>query len=235
VSEAGVLDAAPAELPAHVELAALTMLASRVKQRTDQLRTEVGSGWAAGSRQVLTLPNLDVPADPYEVAEVRCDRGSVSAVVSDPDAFLDWVRENAPGEVIEQPAKCLAPDTPPGPLAALLVEVFGRAQTRCTGPFAEPVADVIWSLLLEAGWTLVPVQHRPAETFVREGYAAAVLQLSEQAKEACAPQGLIPAGVTVTLGDPRVYVKVTKDAALQDGFAGQLRWRALVHRLMGEG
>jgi len=125
--------------------------------------------------------------------------------------------------VIDQERKCLTPDTPPAPVALLLAEVFAAAQRRCVGPFAEPVADVIWTLLLDSGWTLAPVQWRLAESFVHPGYVNAVVELSRKQKEPCAPQGLIPAGVTVDIAPPRAYVKVSDDAALQEGFIATLR------------
>lgn len=204
------------------ELGALTMLAGRVKRRADQLRKQV-TDWSAGSKHVLTLPNPDVPEDPYKVGEVRCDSGAATAAVTDPDAFLAWVRVNAPGEVIEQAEKRLAPDEPPVDVGLLLSHVFVKAKARCAGPFAESAADVIWTLLLQAGWTLAPVEVRKADTFVHPGYLNAVLELSRKAKEACAPQGLIPDGVTVSIAPSKAYVKVTDDGALQEGFVATLR------------
>lgn len=217
-----VVDVGPHPISVAQELGALTMLASRVKARADQLRLQV-TDWSAGSKHVLTLPNPDVPDDPYKVGEVRCDGGAVTAAVTDPDAFLAWVRLNAPGEVIDQAEKRLAPDEPPLEVGLLLSEAFVQAKLRCAGPFAEPAADVIWTVLLEAGWTLAPVEVRKADTFVHPGYVNAVLELSKKAKEPCAPQGLIPGGVTVAIAPAKAYVKVTDDGALQEGFVATLR------------
>lgn len=203
------------------ELAALAMLSRRIRRRDGQLRKLVRD-WSVGSKQVLTLPNPDQPADPYKVGEVRADSGSVD-VTFDEDAFLAWCLFNAAEHVIEQPAKRLAPDEPPTPLAVLLTEIHDKARLRSTGPFAEPIADVIWSLLLEAGWTLAPVTVRPAETIVHPGYINSVISLSKKAKEPCAPGGVIPDGVTVHIAPPKPYVWVTEDEALQDGYVAGVR------------
>jgi hypothetical protein len=69
---------------------------------------------------------------------------------------------------------------------------------------------------------LTPVRRVPERTVVQPGYLQAVLDLSKEQKEPCAPGGLIPDGVTVSIAPGKPYVSPTKDRALIEGFLSTL-------------
>lgn len=199
------------------ELLALTMLGTRVKQRCDSLRAEVRD-WSVGTKLVAELPNPDDPRVPYKVGEVRCDGGAVVPRVADQGAFEAWAQDNALDHVVIEKAHCTTAEAPPAYLAGLLGAVFAAAERRCTGPFAEDAASVIWDLLRTSGWTLAPVGRVPDRVYVQPGYVQAVMDMSKAQKEPCAPGGLIPDGVVVDIADPKPYVTATKDSALVEAF-----------------
>jgi hypothetical protein len=138
----------PAEV-AH-KLTALAMLSLAVDAQDKALRKHVRN-WAVGTKIVLTLPNPDQPEVPYKVGEVRCDDGSVVPIISDADAFAQWVKENAREHAVVEPAHIDGPDTARADLAMVLDGVFEAATRRCTEPFAEHAATVIWDLVRTSG------------------------------------------------------------------------------------
>ncbi|HJQ00117.1 MAG TPA: hypothetical protein VJ851_00825 [Jatrophihabitans sp.] len=222
------VDVLPAEVRPNPDetarrLLALTMLASVVKGKADELRDEIRQGWAVGEKIIATLPNPDDPQQPFKVGEVRCDSGAVVPAVSDPAAFEAWARSNARDHVVVEPARWPIPAKPSPDLQITLSKLFDTLQRRCVGPFAESPADVIYEALCSAGWLLTKVEMIPERTVVLPGYVQAVLDMSKAAKMPCAPGGLIPDGVTVRLEDPKPHVSPTRDAALVQAFVESLR------------
>lgn len=209
------------------ELLALTIVGSRIKARADALR-EVVAGWEAGTKNPATLPDPGNPLRPYEVGEVRCDRGNTSAFISDQPAFEAWVRENSPHNVMVEAEHDNAPDRPDQATLAQLAAAFAEAARRAAGPFPEDPAEVLWRCLRTAGLHVVPVEVVPERVYVQAGYVNAVLQMSKDEREPAAPGGLIPAGVTVTAGDRKAVVVPVKDRAVQDGFLGTFDRATLV-------
>ncbi len=208
-------------------LLALTIIAGRIKARADDLRELVAS-WEAGTKNPATLPDPGNPLRPYQVGEVRCDRGNTTAFVSDAPAFEAWVRENSPHNVVVEAEHDDAPTEPSPAVLEELQAAFDEATRRASGPFPEVAAEVLWRCLRAARLQLVPVEVVPERVYVQAGYVNAVLQLSKEERERAAPGGLIPAGVTVTAGDRKAVVVPVKDRAVQDGFLGTFDRDALV-------
>lgn len=78
-----------------LRLAVLKVLADRVKTGERVVRADVADQWVPGTRIPAVLPGNRT------VGTVTLTEGREQAKVTDPAAFLEWVRANHPDEIVE--------------------------------------------------------------------------------------------------------------------------------------
>lgn len=203
------------------ETIALTILRGRIDNRITDLRSEVAD-WTPGVIQPVTLPNPDNPRRPFKVGTVRCDQGRVAAKIDDAEAFEAWAREHSPQNVVIEAAHLSGSNVPPPGLLDDLQAAFQAALSAESGPFPIQPCEALWRALRKR-WTVERAEWVEERIYVQPGYVEAVLQLSKDAEEPCAPGGVIPAGVVVDTAPAHAYVQPTKDSAIADGFIDTLR------------
>lgn len=213
------------------ELLLLRLLQEKVNEATGERRAEV-ERWSQGSKIVINVDNPENPNRPYKVGEVRLDKGATVAVVRDRAAWETWAKQNAPHQVVTQPAHVPGDDIPTAEQAEALVAALKAAQEQGKR-FAPDYPGAMLRALRAAGWTLMKLEQVPERTVVQPGYENATLRLSKEAGEPVTPEGLIPAGIEVTTAPGRAYITATKDSYVAERFVAEMRAEAEIEERLG--
>jgi len=143
-----------------------------------------------------------------------------------------WARDNSPHNVIVQPSGYLVNDVPTTEEAEALATALKAAESQAAR-FAPDYPGAMWRALRDAGWTLTRAVEQPERTVVLPAYETYTLQLSKEAGEPVTPEGLIPAGIEVSIAAGKAYITATKDSTLAAQFVAEMRDESAIESRLG--
>lgn len=115
-----------------LKVAALKVMFDRLAILDREVREELHAATFAGERVAAVLPGTDVPV--AFVTRTKPTKKPTALAVTDPAAFMAWVRANRPGEVVEHPRPANTIRT--SYVAALIAD--GGAMDPSTGEVSTP-------------------------------------------------------------------------------------------------